>query len=156
MHIDYLADHEELIPLVARWSFEEWSYLHPEKPLEDITKSFSQRTNRNRLPICLVAFEDEKPVGMASLKPTDLPARRDLSPWLAGVYVLEAFRGRGIGSELVRKVECKAWGLGYEKLYLFTPDAEEFYKRMDWEVFEENEYNDYPVIVMEKNLSDHR
>jgi GNAT superfamily N-acetyltransferase len=65
-----------------------------------------------------VLFDQDRPVGTASLAHDDLAARRDLTPWLAGVLVEPAFRGRGYATALVRRVEafalsprCEPYGL---------------------------------------------
>ena len=46
------------------------------------------------------------PVATASLTQRDLPARLDLKPWLAEVFVKPKFRRRGYGSQLVGCVEA--------------------------------------------------
>src|SRR5688572_13759565 len=45
-------------------------------------------------------LDDNVPVGTASLVNSDLPSRPDLTPWLAGVLVLPAFRGQGYSAAL--------------------------------------------------------
>src|ERR1700734_1134494 len=55
-----------------------------------------------------VLFNYDKPVGTASLAHDDLESRRDLTPWLAGVFVEPSSRGRGYATALVRQVEAFA------------------------------------------------
>ena len=38
---------------------------------------------------------------MVSLKENDLWSRKDLNPWMASLYVVPEYRGKGIGSSLV-------------------------------------------------------
>ena len=67
-----------------------------------------------------------------------METRNHLTPWLASVVVRPASRGQGIGSVLVRDVMQMAAVQGWESIYLVTPDAEQFYARLGWSIFEED------------------
>jgi N-acetylglutamate synthase-like GNAT family acetyltransferase len=96
----------------------------------------------------VVALSDETLLGSASLIAHDMDTRMDLSPWLASVYVTPAYRDRGLGSTLVRRIASEAATLGFERLYLFTPDRERFYARLGWTVLERTVYRGYDQVVM--------
>jgi GNAT superfamily N-acetyltransferase len=83
----------------------------------------------------------------------DMQTRRDLSPWLAAVYVTPERRGAGVGSQLVGAAEEIARQLGVGRLHLFTPDRERFYTRLGWRTQEHSFYDDHPVVIMTKSLS---
>jgi N-acetylglutamate synthase-like GNAT family acetyltransferase len=68
------------------------------------------------------------------------------------VYVLPEFRGQGIGSQLVRAIEDVATRLQLERLYLFTPDREDFYARLGWSVLETAEYRQHSNVIMTKSF----
>jgi N-acetylglutamate synthase-like GNAT family acetyltransferase len=87
-------------------------------------------------------------LGTASLVAHDLAERRDLSPWLAAVYVAPAARNRGVGSALVRAVMDETLVLSIEELYLFTPDKMTFYSRLGWQVLERRQHRGRDVTVM--------
>jgi predicted N-acetyltransferase YhbS len=153
--IRYLADHREVIPIVAAWIYDEWSFLYHGKTVQYVEKFLRGRLHKKRLPLTLVAFKGEKPVGTVSLKEFDMEGRSDLKSWVTSLYVLEQWRGRGIGSGLMTALEQKAAGLGIHKLLLFTADpglAARFYSRSGWKVKETTKYYSYPVIIMEKDL----
>ena len=152
IEIAYLADHEEAIGELAQWFYGEWSYLYPDKALDDVKNAIAERTNRDRVPMALVAFEGAVLAGTVCLKTHDMDTRLDLSPWLAGLYVAGPFRGRGIGTTLVKAVEQKAIGLGIRKLYLYTPSAEVFYLRLAWLTLEVTEYLGTKVTIMDKEM----
>lgn len=156
MIIEYLADHKEFIPTLARWCYEEWSYLHPERTLSEVERLISERTNRDCIPACLVAIDKGKPVGMAELKTSDFKARPELSPWLSGMYVDESQRRNGIGTELVHAIEKLAARLGTNNLYLVTDDAERFYEKLGWVVRDRTVWRDLSVTVMQKDISGFR
>jgi len=151
--IDYLANHTEAIPVLAAWFHEEWSYLYPERTLYDVERSIAGRSQVDRIPIALVAMEAGEVIGTVCLKVHDMDTHLHLSPWLAGLYVARTWRGRGIGSALVRAMEEKAQELEVGHLYLYTPDSESFYASLDWRLLERVPYHGSTVAVMEKQIA---
>jgi predicted N-acetyltransferase YhbS len=150
--IEYLADHRSFIPTLARWHHAQWHYL-------DVGKSAQQRADalqkhgRGQVPTTVVALSGGRPLGSASLIAHDMDTRMELSPWLASVYVAPEHRGRGIGSALVQRIVAQARALGFEHLYLFTPDKERFYARLGWSVLERTTYRGYAQVVMVLHLA---
>lgn len=153
MIVEYLADHRDFIPTLARWTYEEWSYLHPERTLSDVERLISEGINKEHIPISLVAIDKGKVIGMIALKKSDFKARPDLSPWLAGLYVNKLQRRKGVGTKLVREIENLAARLGASKLYLVTDDAEKFYSKLGWSVQERTVWHGFSVMVMEKDIA---
>ena len=153
MIIEYLADHKDFIPTLAGWSYEEWSYLHPERTLPDVERSVLEGSNKEHIPISLVAIDKGKVIGMISLKTSDFKARPNLSPWLAGLYVDKLQRGKGVGTRLVNEIEELAARLGAGKLFLVTDDAEVFYSKLAWNVMERTVWQGHSVTVMEKEFA---
>ncbi|MBI1425431.1 MAG: GNAT family N-acetyltransferase [Gammaproteobacteria bacterium] len=152
MNIEYLADHKNVIPLLAQWFYDEWAYLHPGRTLADIERLIGERANTNKIPVALVAFEGQELLGTVCLKVHDMDTRLDLTPWLAGLYVAAPRRRQGIGARLVSAVEKKAQELGVDKLYLYTPESEGFYSRLGWQLKERTEYHGNPVTIMRKEI----
>jgi predicted N-acetyltransferase YhbS len=152
MKIQYLADHQDVIPIISDWFYREWSYLYPERTEEDFRRFISERVNKYKVPLTLVAFEGDELVGTVCLKTYDMDTKTDLSPWLAGLYVKESWREKGIGSTLVKAIEQKAIELGISLLYLYTPESEDFYSNLGWSVREKTNYHKFPVTIMEKRL----
>lgn len=152
MHFEYLSDHPELIPELARLHHAQWSYLRPSETLIERTARLASCRGRGGVPSVVVALEDGALVGSAMLVSNDMSTRPVLTPWLAGVYVVDACRGRGYGSALVRRIESEAANAGTQRLYLYTPDAEGFYEPLGWSVDERCEYLGQQVAVMSKAL----
>ncbi len=152
MEIAYLADHKEVIPLLARWFYQEWAYLHPGRSLADVEQLIGARTNTNKIPVALVAFDNQELLGTVCLKVHDMDTRPDLSPWLAGLYVSAPRHRQGIGAALVSSIEKKAYELGVKMLYLYTPESEIYYSNLGWQVKERPQYHGYPVSLMQKKI----
>lgn len=159
MDIQYLGDHQEIIPILAAWIYNEWSYLYSGATLQDFEGLLRERTNKEKLPLTLVAFEAGEPIGTVSLRSFDMETRRDLPHWLTSLYVIKPWRRRGIGSSLVVTAEKKAAELAIGKLFLFTTDAAlpgRFYSKLGWNVKEKTIYHSYPVLIIEKDLAANR
>lgn len=152
MRIEFLKHFSEFIPLIAKWFYQEWGHYHPELSLQDIEERLYQRINTNKIPLALVAVENEEVVGTVSLKKYDMDTRKQYSPWLSSMYVREDKRKQGIGKQLVQALENKAKELGVKILYLYTPDAEDFYHKYGWQTFEHVKYRSAQVSVMKKKL----
>jgi GNAT superfamily N-acetyltransferase len=125
-----LSRRPDLAPTVARWLWD--SFRRSRGDTFDASLRDVRAATGPGLPLGFVLIEDGRPQGTASLAVRDLPTRPELSPWLAGVYVEPAARGRGHGARLVRAVEEEARGRGFDSLWLFTRRAEPLYARLGW------------------------
>ncbi|MBN1976389.1 MAG: GNAT family N-acetyltransferase [Anaerolineae bacterium] len=149
MKVAHLAEHPDAIPTLASWVYNQWGHWMPADIIpETLAREFEKRTIPSCIPETFVAVEGHAPLGTASLVIHDLAARRDLSPWLAAVYVAPEFRNQGVGSALVQAVTDEAQALGVERLYLFTPDKMSFYGRLGWQALERTKHQGRDVTVM--------
>ncbi len=155
MEIKYLKDYKEWIPTIAKWFYNEWGDMHPDLDVNKIITRLQKRTNVDKIPVAVVAVENEIVVGTASLKESDMDIRMQYSPWLASVYVCKDCRKRGVGTRLVEAIVDKAKMLGVEKLNLYTPDAQDFYAQLGWRLLEKAKYHGKNVTIMVKNLHTH-
>ena len=96
------------------------------------TEAFLRSATGPAAPCAFVAEQDGQPLGTATFDIDDLPTRRDLTPWLASVWVRPDSRGRGIASALVARVEAVSRAQGHDRIWLFTPSAEGFYAARGW------------------------
>jgi len=150
--IAYLADYPQHVPIIAEWVFRHWGRMYRMPSLAWQIERLSERLNKDRLPLALVALVRDEPVGTASLKIREMTTHPHLEHWLGTVYVVEAWRHRGIGIALVERAETEARRLGTGMLYLHTPDKESFYAKRGWTTVEKPVYYDMPVAVMKKEL----
>ena len=100
-----------------------------------------------------VLFGGGQPVGTAGLVRQDLDARPDLTPWLAGVFVLPAFCGRGYAATLVRLVEAFAPSAAVPVIWSYTSGAEPLYARLGWERAGCEQDKGHDVVLMRRILS---
>lgn len=144
-----LTEFADWIPDIAQWLHAEWRDLYPGGYTPaDVAAALRSRLQTHQIPLAMVAITDETVIGIVSLKVNDMDTRPELTPWLAGLYVVPAYRGRGIGHRLVQAAIAKASELQVEKLYLYTPGAEPFYTALGWRLLEHTQYQEIPVSVM--------
>ena len=150
IQIEYLVDHQPLLPELARLHFEEWGYLAPQETLEERTARLTSLCGRSEIPTAFVAVAGQELVGSAFLVTHDMVTRTDLSPWLAGVYVKPSYRRMGIASRLIARVEAEAAVLNVPQLYLYTPSEETYYAHRGWRTLAQTEYRRTQVTIMDK------
>ena len=153
MQIDYLINHQEFLPSLARLHYEEWTHLRPGESLEARTSRLRSYMGRQGIPSVVVALDQGALVGSAMLTAKDLDTHPHLSPWLAGVYVLPNFRRQGVATALVSRIIAEARSLGTPTLYLYTVSAERFFSRLGWSVMEHATFHDTPVAVMSYGIA---
>lgn len=101
----------------------------PGASVEKMAARLAQARSLEALPLCLVALDGDQVLGVVNLVDNDDDDHADWHPWLAGMVVAEAWRGRGIGSALVRALLEHAKRLGHPRVY-FGTDGPGFYTRL--------------------------
>lgn len=151
MQIELLADHPTLVDVVARWHYHEWSKLRSDRTYREWCDRIAERVRRDGIPTTFVAFDGSVPIGTSMLVEYDMDARRDLPPWLGGVYVTPEHRNRGVGSALITHATRCAGEFGVATLYLHTEAASTarlLYARLGWEVVANETYESIQVVIM--------
>lgn len=138
--------------IVAGWTFATWGHLHPGLTQEQAVERLKAECGQAGVPSIFVAMRGETPVGTASLIADDMSIRREFAPWLASVFVVPEWRGQGIASVLVRRVEAEAIENDIAHFYLYTPDQQALYRRLGWQDVESLEYRGETVTVMSRKL----
>jgi GNAT superfamily N-acetyltransferase len=104
------------------------------------------------MPRTLVLLADDEPVGTASLTAHDLDERPDLTPWLAGVFVVPHARRKGHAARLVAAIEQEAGAASIWTLWLYTNTAESIYARAGWQTVETVQHNGKPFALMRRHI----
>ena len=124
-----LAERPDLVPVVAAWQ----THAFPDEETEAAALArVSAQVAAVGPDQVFVLLAGEGPAGTASLVRQDLPARPDLTPWLASVYVAPTYRGRGYAASLVAAVEAAAKNAAIRTLWLFTASEKRLYARFGW------------------------
>ena len=147
-----VSQHPELAPLVAGWLVEAFGHPSGRSAAELTALMLSPPQGPEE---SFVLFDGDAPVGTASLAHDDLDSRPDLTPWLAGVYVPPAYRGRGHAGALVRHVEGFARAAGVGTLWLYTWTAAPLYAGLGWvhAGVEHEKKRNHQVVLMRRDLA---
>jgi GNAT superfamily N-acetyltransferase len=102
--------------------------------------------------VALIAKADGEPIGTCLLAESEIEPNHDVSPWLAGLFVVPKHRRKGAGAALVRAVEDQARQRGFSRLYLYTTDAVGFYARLGWSVLDRTNWRGLNAALMVRDL----
>ena len=133
VQIDYLADHTEVITILAEWFRTQWPEYYATRTLADIVHDFYAEVNRDNIPIRLVAFLGDELVGTIVLREKILEAHPEFSPGLGGLLVAKPHRRSGIGTVLVQAGMSLANNIGFPVMFTTTNVASGILERLHWE-----------------------
>jgi predicted N-acetyltransferase YhbS len=150
--IEYLADHVDAIPALARSHHAQWRAVMPDLTVANRETHFRARAQRGSIPTGFVAVTDGRVVGLACLVDCDLDSHQHLSPWLSSVLVEVDYRGYGIGSALSEQATREAQVLSFTRVYLFTLDKQSFYRRLGSSKLQDAAFCGHSVTVMVREL----
>lgn len=153
MEIVPLANKKEFIAELAELHHAEWKHLNPSLTLEGRTKAIAKAAGREGIPSIFIAMSGSQLVGSAALVQNDMDTKLDLFPWLAAVYVKEAFRHQGIAAALIARCEAEAAHSNVNAWYLYTEFASKLYEKLGWRHLEQCEYKGVTVDVMCKQIA---
>lgn len=132
MKIVDLIDYPEYIDIVVNWIYSEFIQNTKINISKENVKGFFTKRYKNKMPITYIAVKKNQCLGTVSLVGNDLKERKDLTPWLAALYVVPQNRKKGIAKILINEVVNKAKDFNYTKIYLRTEEAAQYYKQLGW------------------------
>jgi predicted N-acetyltransferase YhbS len=128
--ITHLFHHAQHTRAVAQMIYNEfWTDVVDGMSVDDLDAHLQNTHDLSRIPLSLIALVDGQLVGTVNLIENDDSKRTYLRPWLAAMVVAKAFRGQGIGTQLVRSLLVEAQRLGFATVY-FGTDGPGFYVRI--------------------------
>ncbi|ATU93938.1 GNAT family N-acetyltransferase [Phyllobacterium zundukense] len=150
IRVEPLENHPELVPLCARWNFEEWGQSAG-RTMEETVEGFLGFLDPSSGQKAFVGFASGLPVGVALLIDNDLESHAHLKPWLASLYVMPEMRGQGVGKALIGATENSARNLGHTQLYLYTSEPD-YYRPLGWQDFETLTGDDAGLVILARSL----
>lgn len=131
----------------------EWGYLRPDGSVDKLYSHLKKVVSLVNPPIYIIALEDEKPIGVIALKPTEMSQFPERKYWLGSLFVDSDYRGQGVATLLESEVIKVAKSLSISELYLQTEALDGgLYVRLGWEKLEQISYQGITVQVMRKAL----
>jgi len=138
------------LAICARWRANAFSVL--QASFEQELRSMELFASDQGRGVAQVAKADGEPIGTCLLAESEIEPNHDVSPWLAGLFVVPERRRKGAGAVLVRAIEDQARQRGFSRLYLYTSDAVGFYERLDWEVLDRTNWKGFDTALMVRDL----
>ena len=114
---------------VAELIHEEFWLTVPGASADSMQARLAQADADSGIPLCLVALQGDEPIGAVNLVHSDDDRHPEWTPWLAGMVVARGWRGRGVGSALVRALLEEARRLSIQSMY-FGTGGPHFYRRL--------------------------
>ena len=150
LRVTTIRERPDLLPIVAEWLWREW-WEQKGRTLEQAQAIYADCVAETGAPQTFVLLEGELPVGTVTLARKDLDERPDLTPWLAGVFVIPDRRGRGYVYHLFDEFERACQAVSVEAAWLYTNTAERVYLRAGWERTEVIQRpGKLPIILMRR------
>lgn len=152
--IGLLKEHPETVERLAQiWLQVLGSIWVPDVSIEQVKQRYSDHLNDTTIPLTFVAYCNEQPVGMCSLREND-GIRPDLMPWLGSLVVDPNYHKNGIGKQLIDAAKQKAKDLGFETLFLFAydPTIPNYYQKLGWVRVGVESFKGHQVTVMKISL----
>ncbi len=149
MRIESLAEHKYLISKIAKLLHEEWAAFPPWDALPAIEARLLAGAQLHHAPFTLVALSTTNEFfGTASVKRFELQDHPNKEHWLGEVFIPNALRGQGIGSELIKECIRLSVSMGIQVLHLYTPDQQKLYERFGWQKVEQSMVDGEVVSIM--------
>ncbi|MCP4176296.1 MAG: GNAT family N-acetyltransferase [bacterium] len=135
INIYHLSEKPEYIKTVSNWIYHE--FADKEKiSLVQIIDKFSNRFI-DKHPITIIAVNKKNEcIGTVSLFENDLRTRKDLTPWLASLYVKKTYRNKSVARILINELLKITNKLDYRKIFLRTETASQYYVNNNWVLLE--------------------
>ena len=138
------------LAICARWRANAFSVL--KASFDQELRSLELFASDHSHGVALVAIVNGKPVGTCLLVESEIEPNHDVSPWLAGLFVVPEHRRKGAGAVLVRAIEDQARQRQFSRLYLYTTEAVGFYERLSWEVLDRTNWKGFDTALMVRDL----
>jgi GNAT superfamily N-acetyltransferase len=115
-------------------------WRHKGRPLQSLRDGMENFLEpARRIPFALVAEHDGTFCGNVLVIESDEPARPDLTPWVAALWVDDAMRRQGVAAALLEEAIERSAALGVERLYLSSrPALRDFYTKLGWRAIDDN------------------
>lgn len=148
INLDYIGRYPQLIPVIAQWHQDQWCNISPHLSTDKRIRLYSDYPSRAGIPCCIIALANGQAVGSASLVESDMDTHTQLGPWLASVFVHPDFRRQGIATRLINQCIAIAQQCQLPRIYLFSPDQADFYRKRGWQPLESCLYHGEQVDIM--------
>jgi len=130
-----LIDHAEVLSDLVDLFESEWADWYNPRGAS-ARADLTERLERNRLPLGIVAFIDGQLAGTCALTASSGGLVTERSPWIGGLLVEPNLRQQGAGLALVERAKVEARRLGFARLHALTAEARGLFEHGGWRLAE--------------------
>ena len=124
---------EEQVKLIAETNYQYWKKYNPALDYKESTGNIlAMRNNSDKLPLGIALIEDDKIIGFCTLRENRLKNHLDINPWLCNLMIFSEFQGKGYAKKMLNFACEKFKAMGYSKIYSWTDQVPDFYKKIGW------------------------
>ncbi|MBQ8749590.1 MAG: GNAT family N-acetyltransferase [Clostridia bacterium] len=133
---------DEQLEYIIDLHFNHWVKFNPKMEKVNTEYKFKKLYTKDTLPFGIVLEDNDKIVGFCVFKIENLKKYPEYYPWFSDVMILEEFRGKGFGRKLLEYGAKILKDLGYTKIYVWTDQAPDFYKKIGFTYLKQIEKNE--------------
>lgn len=159
LRLELLKNCPEVIPELAEWEYQDWHLYDTSLTREKLIEEFNHSLNDEKLPLTLVAFRRETPIGVIALIERGEPEFFDLedgNPWGGSFHVIPTERAQGLGENMAMVLLKIAQALGYQKIHFYTsnPLIVKWYTSRGAQIIRQQSYRNHMITMMEFLIKD--
>lgn len=133
----------EELNLIIDTHYNHWVRFNPKMIKKDTEYKFSKLYTTDKLPFGIALVDDnDNIIGFCVFKIENLKKYPKIYPWLSDVMILEKYRCQGYGRLLINCGEQLLKELGYKKIYVWTDQVPDFYKKLGFMYMQKVEKNE--------------
>ena len=155
VEVRYLPADRMLVERLIEWQVDHYRDSFPSFDHDDWIDFYGphMRGQDGPLPVVLGAFHDGECVGTVSIVDRDdLDDVDHYTPWVAAMIVNPDRRGQGIGRALLAAALGRCRDLFFGRVYLWTHDQFDWYRRLGWREVETKLFRGVPITIFSLDL----
>lgn len=133
---------KEKINIIANIHYNHWVKFNPKMDLASTIDKFNNKYSNDKLPFGIALIDKDNIVGFCVLREIDLEKYIDIKPWISDVMILSEYRNKGYGKYMIECAKNLYKSMGYSRIYLWTDQAPEFYKKIGFTFKQKIEKNE--------------
>ena len=119
-----------------------WCKFNPSMIRENTENKFKNLYTLNQIPIGIALFDKNNLVVFCVIKKENLKKYPQFFPWISDLMIFEEYKNKGYGTYLVKNIVKMLKNKGFEKVYVWTDQAPNFYKKLGFKFLQKIEKNE--------------
>lgn len=143
---------KETLDKIINKHFNHWSQYSTKMQIDLTKEKFLGYASDDSIPFGIAMFDNDNLIGFLVFKETRLEKYPQYTPWISDVMIFDDYRGQGYGRKLIDEAKAVLKEMGFNKAYLWTDKAPDFYKKIGFKyehIVEKNEGGEGELFSIE-------